>query len=199
MSLAPAGPGRSPGPGCVRPSRYTLAVIAVAAKATRSWLPWLLGGAILAASGCQKAPPLANTQDSARAVAEQVLDALAGFDRSTLDSLAITESEFRDHVWASLPAARRERNLPMSYVWGDLYQKSKASLSRSLAAYGGRRYELLDVRFAAEPTPYAEYVVHREAVLSVRRADGQTEEIRVCGSLIEKDGRWKVFSYVIDD
>jgi hypothetical protein len=145
------------------------------------------------------APPLANTQDSARAVAEQVLDALARRDRSALDRLAIIESEFRDHVWPSLPAARRERNLPMSYVWGDLHQKSVAGLSRILAAHGGRRYELLDVRFAAEPTTYAEYLVHREAVLSVRNAEGQSEEIRVCGSLIEKDGRWKVFSYVIDD
>jgi hypothetical protein len=174
-------------------------VTAPAAKASRWWLPWLVGSALLAASGCQKAPPLANTQDSARAVAEQVLDALARRDRAELDHLAITESEFRDHAWPSLPAARPERNLPMSYVWGDLHQKSVASLSRILAIHGGRHYELIDVRFATAPTAYSEYVVHRESVLSVRSAEGQTKEIRVCGSLIEKGGRWKVFSYVVDE
>jgi hypothetical protein len=140
-----------------------------------------------------------NTQDSARAVAERVLDAIASRDRAALEGLAISEPEFRAHVWQSLPAARPERNLPMSYVWGDLHQKSVASLSQVLAKYGGRRYELVDVRFGAEPTAYAGFVVHREARLSVRSAGGPVEEIRVCGSLIEQDGRWKVFSYVVDD
>jgi hypothetical protein len=154
---------------------------------------------LLAVAGCQSDPPLANTHESARAVAEQLLDAIARRDRPALDAVAITEPEFRAHVWTSLPAARPERNLPMSYVWGDLHQKSTASLSRILTRHGGRRYELVGVRFGDEPTAYAGYVVHREAVLSVRTAGGAPEDIRVCGSLIEKDGGWKVFSYVIDD
>jgi hypothetical protein len=167
--------------------------------ASRTWVPWLLGTALLAVTGCQQAPPLANAQESARAVAEQLLDALASRDRDALERLAISEPEFRVHVWPSLPAARPERNLPVSYVWGDLHQKSVASLARILATHGGRRYELIDVRFAAAPTAHPDYVVHRETVLAVRGADGQTAEIRVCGSLIEKAGRWKVFSYVVDE
>jgi hypothetical protein len=161
--------------------------------------PAFVFATLLAAAGCQSEPPLANTQDSARAVAQQILDAIARRDRTTLDGLAISEAEFRTHVWPSLPAARPERNLPMSYVWGDLHQKSEANLSQIVAKYGGRRYEFVDVRFGAEPTAYAGYVVHREAVLAVRRAGGPVEEIRVCGSLMEQDGRWKVFSYVVDD
>jgi hypothetical protein len=165
----------------------------------RFWAGVAMLASLITLAGCQSDPPLANTQDSAHAVAEKVLDAIARRDRAALGGLAITESEFRLHVWPSLPAARSERNLPMSYVWGDLHQKSVASLSRILAAHGGHRYELLDVRFAAESTTYPQYIVHREAVLSVRSAEGHTEEIRVCGSLIEKDGRWKVFSYVVAD
>jgi hypothetical protein len=174
----------------------------VTARLTAVSRPILLTGVLaglLAVAGCQPDPPLANTQDSARAVAAQVLDALARRDRPALEALAISEPEFRAHVWPSLPAARPERNLPMSYVWGDLHQKSTAGLSRILAQHGDRRYELVDLRFADEATPYDGYVVHRKAVLTVRTAGGPPEDIRVCGSLIEKDGRWKVFSYVIDD
>jgi hypothetical protein len=174
-------------------------VTALAVTASRAWATWLLGTALVAVSGCQQTPPLANTQESARAVAEQVLDALARRDRAALERLAISEPEFRAHVWPSLPAARRERNLPMSYVWGDLHQKSVASLARILATHGGRRYELIDVGFAAAPTAHPDYVVHRESMLAVRDAGGQTAEIRVCGSFIEKGGRWKVFSYVVDE
>ena len=54
-------------------------------------------------------------------------------DRARLDALALSEQEFRDHVWPDLPAARPERNLPFSYVWGDLHQKSNISLARDAA------------------------------------------------------------------
>ncbi len=56
-----------------------------------------------------------------------------------LRDLALNEIEFREQVWPELPAARPERNLPFSYVWGDLRQKSDANLERTLARHGGRR------------------------------------------------------------
>ncbi|MGD9904941.1 MAG: hypothetical protein AB7U83_15860 [Vicinamibacterales bacterium] len=150
------------------------------------------------ASGCTASPTLAGAQESARALATAVLAAVAQSDRQALERLAVDEREFRDHVWPHLPAARPERNLPFSYVWGDLHQKSQASLGQVLAKYRGRAYELVDVRFDDGQTPYADVIVHRHAVLVVRGPGGQ-EEIRVCGSFLEKDGRWKVFSYVVDD
>jgi hypothetical protein len=147
--------------------------------------------------GCG-APPLVNAQRSAEGVASAVLDALARRDRAQLETLALNEAEFRDHVWADLPAARPERNLPLSYVWGDLHQKSTASLTQTLDTHGGRRYELLGVDFE-DRTDYGAYRVHRTATLRVRDASGQAQMIRVCGSMIERDGAWKVFSYLVDD
>jgi hypothetical protein len=144
------------------------------------------------------APPLVNTQDSAEGVASAVLEAFARRDRAALEALAINEAEFSDHVWPYLPASRPERNLPLSYVWGDLHQKSAASLTQALDTHGGRRYELLGVDFA-DRTDYGAYRLHREATLRVRDAAGQAMTIRVCGSMIERDGAWKVFSYVVDD
>ncbi|MEZ5416796.1 MAG: hypothetical protein R2708_05580 [Vicinamibacterales bacterium] len=142
--------------------------------------------------------PLAHTASSPEALASAVLAALAAGDRETLVGLALSESEFRDYVWPDLPAARPERNLPFSYVWGDLHQKSEASLAVTLDAMRGRRQELVEVRFG-EVTPYATYTVHRQARFTVRGADGTTEDVAVCGSFLERDGRWKVFSYVTGD
>ncbi len=103
------------------------------------------------------------------------------------------------HVWPSLPAARPERNLPFSYVWGDLKQKSDAGLAVTLARYGGLRYALVDVQFGTTPTELAGYLVHGGTTLVVRNESGAQETVRVCGSLIEKDRVWKVFSYVVVD
>jgi hypothetical protein len=97
-----------------------------------------------------------------------------------------------------LPAARPERNLPFSYVWGDLRQKSAQALAAVISREGGRRYELVGVRFAAD-TDYETYRVHRDATLLVRDRSGMEFDLRVCGSMLEQDGAWKVFSYVIGD
>jgi hypothetical protein len=132
-------------------------------------------------------------------LSQAVLEALERRDGTRLRELAVNEQEFRDHVWPELPAARPERNLPFSYVWGDLRTKSELGLGQTLAEYGGRQYTLVSARFAGETTRYASYNVHRETVLQVRDEEGTTSELRLFGSSLEKDGAWKVFSYVVDD
>lgn len=143
-------------------------------------------------------PPLTNAQPSREALAETFLDALARRDADALRSLALNEREFREHVWPELPAARPERNLPFSYVWTDLRQKSEQSLAQTLAEHGGRRYTLIEARFATQSTRYPSYVVHRETVLRVRDAEGVQRDLRLFGSILEKDRAWKIFSFVAD-
>jgi hypothetical protein len=154
--------------------------------------------ALASSVACSRVPPLSNTYPSAAALASAVLDAVARRDRASLEALALNETEFRDHVWPQLPAARPERNLPFAFVWGDLRQKSILTLANVIAREGGQRYELIDVRFAGD-TDYRTYRVHREATLRVRDATGQERDLRVCGSMIEQEGAWKVFSYVVGD
>ena len=151
-----------------------------------------------AAAACNRVPPLTHTFASADAVGAAVLEALAAGDRATLERLALSEQEFRDHVWPELPSARPERNMPFSYVWGDLHQKSQTSLSSVLSQRRGQRFALERVTFSGT-TDYPSYRVHRQATLRVRDASGAETALRVCGSMIEKNGSWKVFSYVVDE
>jgi hypothetical protein len=162
----------------------------------RSFLVVALG--LVGASACSRVSPLASTSGTSEALASAVLDALYRRDRARLDALALSEQEFRDHVWPDLPAAKPERNLPVSYVWGDLRQKSNLSLARTLERYGGKRLTLQRVTFDGD-TRYAHYTVHRDATFEVLDGSGARQTVRVCGSLLEKDGVWKVFSYVADD
>lgn len=127
------------------------------------------------------------------------MGALERRDGAALSGLALNEQEFREQVWPELPASRPERNLPFSYVWGDLHQKSEAGLGETLAKYGGRRYTLIAVTFRGETSRYPTYTVHRETVLQVRDEGGTAADLRLFGSTLEKDGAWKVFSYVVDE
>ena len=155
----------------------------------------LLG--LLGSVSCNSAPPLTNTRESPVVLARAVVDALLRRDRAALEGLALSEREFRDHVWPDLPASRPERNLPFSYVWGDLHQKSVNALSGTLARRGGRSYNVQRVTFAGV-TDYPDARVHRGATFHVLEEAGGEGELRVCGSMYEKDSGWKVFSYVID-
>jgi hypothetical protein len=155
---------------------------------------WLVAasGAACSSSGLEHGAP------SADALARDVLEALAGRDLVRLRELSVSEGEFRAVVWPELPAARPERNLPVDYVWGDLRGKSEAGLRRIVTASGGRGYALVRLRYAGGTTPYCSYLIHREASVTVRDADGREETLRLFGSILERNGRFKVFSYVVD-
>lgn len=142
--------------------------------------------------------PLSRTADSPVALGRAVLDALRHRDAAQLESLAITEAEFRDLVWPELPSSRPAMGLSFDYAWQELRQKSAADLRRTLAGWGGRRLELVDVRFLGETTEYGSFRVSRDSLLDVRTESGEPVRIRVFGSVIEYDGRVKVFSYVLD-
>ncbi|MCY4635688.1 MAG: hypothetical protein OXG04_14485 [Acidobacteria bacterium] len=160
--------------------------------------------ALLATGGCgagdETSPlsPLRNTFPSPEALGEAVLAALADNDADTLADLALDELEFRTAVWPDLPSSRPERGLPFDYAWGDLHQKSNNALRRLVSRYGGRRYELVDVRFAGPTTPYATYQVHRETVLDLRDEEGEEVRLALFGSILEREGEFKLFSYVVD-
>lgn len=149
-------------------------------------------------SACAPAP-LPNSRESPEALSRAVLAAIEARDADALRSLALTREEFFDRIWPELPAARPERNLSPSFVWGDLNQKSNISLRDTLSAHGGRTYEFVSIRFLGETTQYDSYRVQRESELTVKEPSGTERQIRLFGSMIEKGGRYKVFSYVIDD
>lgn len=149
-------------------------------------------------SSCGSAP-LPHSHESPEALCRAVLTAIEQRNADALYALALNRKEFTEHVWPELPAARPERNLSSSFLWGDLNQKSNATMRDTLAAHGGKQYTLVSVRFLGETTQYDSYRVDRESELTVREADGTERQIRVFGSMIEKGGRYKVFSYVIDD
>jgi hypothetical protein len=153
---------------------------------------------LVATLGCGAAP-LARTHDSADSLVRDVLEAFASRDDARLRRLALTEEEFRRYVWPSLPAARPERNLPFSYVWGDLQQKSDSRLRAALAVHGGRPYQLGSITFSGGTTEYPGFRVHRDAVLKVRDRSGVEHEVRLFGSALEMGGAWKVFSFNAQD
>lgn len=144
-------------------------------------------------------PPLANTLRSPDALGGVILSAFRTGDVAVLEALALTEEEFRRHVWPDLPASRPERNVPFDFAWGMLDQNSDAHLRQTLAEFRGQDLALRGVEFGGPSTTYGDVTVHRETRLIVETPDRVERVIRLFGSTIEQDGAWKVFSYVVDE
>jgi len=113
--------------------------------------------------------------------------------------LALSEAEFRDHVWPELPTSRPERNVPFEYAWGQLKQHSDGSLQGSLGRYAGRPLRFARMRFTGETTQYPSFLVMRDSEIVAADETGRELVLRLFGSVLVKDGRCKVFSYVVDD
>lgn len=161
----------------------------------------LAGSAIVTPSAIWRPPPLPlqRTLPSARAVAQAVLSSLQTGNLESLEALALTEREFRYYVWPELPVSRPEANTPFEFVWGTLHRNSGAHLRQTMARFKGQQLALKRVEFSGESTSYKHVTVHRDTRFVIDAGDGTERTVRVCGSMIEQDGAWKVFSYVVDD
>lgn len=136
--------------------------------------------------------------DSPEAAAREALALIEAGDAGRLSGLALSEAEFRAAVYPRLPASRPERNTSAEFVWDMLHQRSRSALAYTLERYRGRRFEVVAVDFVGETTDYGPFQVHRETVLTVETADGERGTLRIFGSMLEQEGRYKIFSFVTD-
>jgi hypothetical protein len=144
------------------------------------------------------AAPLAHTFESSDALARGVLDALGRRDSQLLRGLALTEGEFRAHVWPELPVSRPERNVPFEYAWGQMKQRSDGSLGETMGRYSGRPLRFVSTRFTGETTTYQSFSVMRESEITAIDETGRELVLRLYGSVMVKDGRYKLYSFVVD-
>lgn len=149
-------------------------------------------------SPAASAAPLPGSAKTPEATARLALERIAAGDREGLLALALTEAEFREVVYPELPASRPERNTSADYLWRGLRQKSRNALAFTLDRHAGPPLELLAVDFLGETTDYGAYRVHRKTALTVRAPDGGKTVVRVFGSMIERGGEYKIFSFVTD-
>ncbi|MGE0594672.1 MAG: hypothetical protein AB7G23_02545 [Vicinamibacterales bacterium] len=150
-------------------------------------------------AGAGAPEPLAYAAASLDDLGRAVIDAMRAGDVASLERLALSEEEFRAHVWPSLPISEPRRNFPFDVAWGMLHENSRNHLRQTVAGIGREQLTLIRVEFAGATSDYGDGVkVYRDTRLVVRDAAGAVRTLELYGSTIEQDGRWKVFSYVVD-
>lgn len=123
--------------------------------------------------------------------------ALEARDLDRLRQLAVTREEFRDLVWPGLDASRPGRNLTWEFVWSQHEMRHERGLRRALDEVGGRRLDVRGISFQGV-TEHGAYRLHRSSALQVAAADGSVATVRVFASVIEAEGRFKIYSFITD-
>lgn len=139
---------------------------------------------------------LAASSASPEDLARRFLVSLASDDLRGMRELRITKQEFCEFVFPELPASKTP-NVSCDWVWEQATLKSMAGMKRMLDGNQGKQYDLVSIRFA-EAEQYASFRVLENPVATVKDESGATSEVRLFGSMLEMDGQYKLFSFVVD-
>jgi hypothetical protein len=159
---------------------------------------WLLAAAAAGCHNPQRPANLDGLLPTSQAAVQAVADALGSRDLPRLETLAVTESEFRETIWPNLPSSAPDTGMPADYVWSDTNLRSRGALAERLGEYGGTNLTVEAVRFVGPTSDHGAFKVHRMTHVTVRDTQGRTSEIRIVGSMIESANGWKVYSYIVD-
>lgn len=128
-------------------------------------------------------------------IGQVCVDALNRADTEALHRLRVNREEYLAWIWTEFPAGRPPRNFPGDFAWSNLNKQSVLAMGKWLQTYSGKNLTFVDIRFEAPTEKYNGFTLQRGTVLTVSNADGETLELRILGSVVEKAGRCKLLSF----
>jgi hypothetical protein len=148
---------------------------------------------------CACGPPrvrFAGSYPSPEAVTDTFLRDLEARDRPGLESLALSEAEYRLEF---LPEMFIYGKHPTDFLWEQMDGRNQLGVGSVLGRLGGRSFELEKIVFEGGSTAFQTFVVHRRPTVYVRdRKTGEIEKLVLFGSVLEHEGGYKLVSLNID-
>ena len=135
--------------------------------------------------------------DAPRSIDELVtrfVEAVEDSSTVTLAALTLSRAEFAYLYFPTSIHARPPYAQPPSVNWLLLEQNSLKGRYRLLRRFGGTHLHVTTHHCAGTPLVQGANRIHETCVLRIRGEDGRTEDVRLFGSIVERDGRFKLLS-----
>ena len=133
--------------------------------------------------------------DSPAALGHAVVDALNRGDINGLHRLRVTQDEYLSWIWPAFPASRPPYNFTPDFAWSNLNKKCLLGASSWIEQYGSQNLTFVDMEFNRPTEAYKDFKLLRGTVLTIQKASGEKVELRILGSVVKKDNRYKLLSY----
>jgi hypothetical protein len=140
---------------------------------------------------------LSGGAETREALVRRFVRALEHRDTAAVRAMALSRSEFAYLYYPHSPFTREPHKQMVGLVWFFTQRNSSKGITRAFDRLGGQELAYRGHRCDARPRRQGSNLVWQDCV--VRLADGdQTDELRLFGSIVERDGRLKFVSYAND-
>lgn len=136
-----------------------------------------------------------NSFNSPSEIGQAVVEALNQGDLSGLHQLRVIRKEYLSWIWPAFPASGPPHNFPEDFAWSNLDTKSSRAVRRLVKRYGEISLAFVKLDFEQKTEEYKDFRLLRGTVLTVQNTNGQQKTLKILGSVVEKDGRYKLLSY----
>ncbi|MYA69022.1 hypothetical protein F4009_15950 [Candidatus Poribacteria bacterium] len=144
--------------------------------------------------GCEK-PIWENSLDSPGQLGLAVVDALNRKDIEHLNRLRVEREEFLDWIWPEFPASRPPSNFPGDFAWSNMNKKCNIGMKKWISRYGGHNLKFVSIRFERPQETYDGFQLLRGTILTLQNAAGEKRDLKILGSVVVKNNRYKLLSY----
>lgn len=146
----------------------------------------------------EKEPIRSEWRESKEALLRDVLRYLQAENLRGLAAITLDSADYQAVVWPELPISNPRNNIPFEFVFGRHNQLSRGGLLMKLKEFKGKHYELVRFEESPERDKYKAIRIVPIGKIVLRDATGKELPVRLIGSILEHNGRFKVFSYKTD-
>lgn len=132
------------------------------------------------------------------ALVRRFVNAVEARDTDDLAAIVMDRAEFAYLYYPTSPYTRRPTRQEAPLAWFLQLQNSQKGISRVLARYGGNALHAAGYACDAEPVVSGANRIWSNCVMRLAPPGADTTAIRLFGGIIEREGRFKLFSYTND-
>jgi hypothetical protein len=148
-----------------------------------------------AAIGGSTVSGLSNGSRSREDLVRRFMTALSRSDSTEMKRMALGAREFADLVYPESPYTHPPYRQSPALVWYQIQNGSRSGLTRILRRLGGQPLRYVDNECERKPEHQGRNMLWTNCTVRVISPAGDTSVHRFFGSIIERDGAFKIVSY----
>jgi hypothetical protein len=146
-------------------------------------------------AGIPEPDTLNHASPSRETLTRRYLDAVMRSDTVALRDMHLSRAEYAYLYFPSSKMMKPPYDLPPDVAWLLLRAESNKGIGSVMRRFGGQRLTFERVHCPGEPLREGSTIVWRDCVVRFRAEGGSLQERPLFAAIIERDGRFKFFSY----
>ena len=148
-----------------------------------------------AAIGGEPVTAFAGSSPSREALVRRFMKSLAAGDSADLRAMALSAREFADLVYPESPYTHPPYRQSPALVWNQIENPSESGLTRLVRRLARQPLRYLDHKCDADPDRQGHNLIWTNCVVRLRSSTEPATTHRLFGSVIQRDGKFKIVSY----